>query len=151
MGYSTFLYFYVGAYLEIQADQIPRTDGPFCLNEDCPRYDVRMPGAFCSSCAQPLTSKTLMYDATLYDLLPEEFEDELSSTNGPPPIVAIGNKRKPLPDHLDVGTLPFAVEIDPGIAETFKTNLQENYADVIAELRKKATVEVKFGCLGYRR
>ena len=149
MGYST--YFYVGAYLEIQADKIPRSDGPFCRNEKCPRYDVRMSGTFCSSCAQPLASKTLMYNATLDDLLPYEFEDELSNPDGyHSPLIAIGNKRKPLPDDLDVGTLPFAVEIDPGIAETFKANLQENYADVIAELRKKATVEIKFGCLGYR-
>ena len=152
MGYST--YFYVGAYLEI-TDTAPviMTRNQVCLTEDCCRHGVQMPYEFCSSCGNRLGGQKLAYSARLHDLLPVEFEDELSEIDhsGDGTIIAIGNKRKDLPDCLELGEPPFVVELlSPDIAVTFVDNFWENYSDVIQELRKQATVEVKFGAIAYR-
>jgi len=149
MGYST--YFYVGAYLEI-TDTAPviMTRDHICLTENCPRHDSKMPFNFCSVCGNRLGSQKMACSTRLHDLLP--WEDELSEIDhsGDGTIIAIGNKRKNLPDCLELGEPPFVVELlSPDIAVTFVDNFWENYSDVIQELRKQATVEVKFGAIAY--
>ena len=85
-------YVYIGAYLEIYADPVTRP-GPW----ECPNGHMQAwREKFCGRCGAKLVQTPKEYPARLWDLLPDEMEDELTSyddSHEPPPILAIPTGR----------------------------------------------------------
>ena len=140
---------YVGAYLVIDAEPIEYLDGPFC-----PNGHGRTPTDFCPRCGAKTRKMTQIRAAWLHDLT--DREDELSQLNGEwgpadHVILAVGNQKKDLPDricHLDRNEFE-AIPILPGNISQMVNNLETNYAEIIAELRQVADVDIHFGIITY--
>lgn len=135
-------YFYIGAYLEIEADGIKKPS----YQQVCPNGHGSYPYEFCPRCGKKTVKEELIYAATLEDLYDG---GDLWSPPVDGKLIALGNVTKKLPDHVDFPSNRSYAEDMPDTSK-YMENFMTNYAADIAQIKTRASsVKVKFGLVGY--
>lgn len=142
---GTSYYVHVGAYLEIKTSTIERTS----WYKTCPLKHHKSLDPFCPTCGQKQDQENVTEYPSLYELLGDEFEDEIFQLwEKKGTILAAGNQRR-LPDHHPQDQY-FTAEITHDMIDTYLENFAKNYVAVIDMLREKAeSVQIKFGVIHY--
>ena len=137
---------YLGPYAEITVSKIEKGNGKWCSN--CKQQQLGV-DKYCSLCGDELEGATKEEYATAWDIVPDEYEDELTvplaeGYDGPIATFIANDSSR----HLEwCNSYQITEDIDRAI-EQFKKDKEDVFGAIIAK-EECLSIEYKYGAIPY--